>query len=63
MSDITDAASDVETMWTEVAIRQAHIEAHKPKAASDSCLWCGDPTLDDDSSFCSYGAGSCATDY
>jgi hypothetical protein len=63
MSDIADESSTIETMWTDQAIRQAHVEANSAKIHSDRCLWCGEPTVDAESSFCSYGPESCATDY
>lgn len=63
MSDMADESSAVETMWADQAIRQAHVEASSAKIHSDRCLWCGDQAQDKDSSFCSYGPGSCATDY
>ena len=61
MSDITDEASDVETLWSELAIRQAHVEANAPAKEFKRCQFCGDPTANG-AEFCSYGPGSCATD-
>ena len=62
MSDIIDAASEVETLWTETAIRQAHIEANQIDTTYHAhCQWCGDPS-GDGRKYCSYGMESCATD-
>jgi hypothetical protein len=61
MADITDDASDVETMWSEYNIRQARIEANQPKQIYTHCRFCGDPT-ESGAEFCSYGPNSCATD-
>lgn len=61
MSDIADEASDVEMLWSEAAIRNAHIEAHKERKAFKACQFCGDPT-EGGAEFCSYGPVSCAAD-
>lgn len=62
ISDITDEASIVESMWTEHAIRQAHYEASLVDTTTHThCQWCGDPT-EDGKKFCTYGPDSCATD-
>ena len=62
MSDIIDAASEVETMWTENAIRQAHHEAHQAATTYHThCAWCNEPSPDG-RKYCSYGQESCATD-
>ena len=61
MSDITDEASDVETLWSELAIRQAHVEANMPAKQFKCCQFCGAPTKNG-AEFCSYGPESCADD-
>lgn len=61
MSDISDEATEVETMWSEYAIRQAHIEANAPAKTFQNCRFCGDPT-EGGAEFCSYGPNSCAMD-
>ena len=61
LSDVIDQAGVVEAMWTEIAIRQAHVEANAPAKEFDRCQFCGVPT-DNGAEFCSYGPGSCADD-
>ena len=61
MSDIIDEASEVETMWTEIAIRNAHQEANaKDTTEYTHCQWCCEPS--DGNKYCRYGIDSCATD-
>ena len=61
MADITDEASGVETLWSEIAIRHAHVEANAPAKEFKCCQFCGGPT-EHGAEFCSYGLGSCADD-
>lgn len=61
MSDIADEASSIETLWSDLAIRQAHVEANAPAKKFSSCQYCGDPT-EDGAKYCSYGPVSCADD-
>ena len=61
LSDVIDQAGVVETLWSEIAIRQAHVEANAPAKEFKVCQFCGEPT-ESGAEFCSYGPDSCADD-